>query len=319
MEEIVVLDGHTENPGDLSWDEIGKLGALTVYDRTPNAEDVLPRIGNASIVLTNKTSIDKSVIDNAPNLRYIGVLATGYNVVDVASARAKGVVVTNVPSYGTEAVAQFAFALLLELCSHVGHHDRVVHEGKWANSVDFCFWDYPLIELYGKTLGIIGMGKIGQAVSRIAQGFGMKVLAVAHTHKTVEESSSFHYCDLDTLYKEADVISLHCPLTDETKGMINKESLAKMKTGVLIINNSRGPLIVEADLKEALDSGKVAGAAVDVVSEEPIKEDNPLLMARNCIITPHISWASRESRQRLMDTAVANLKAFLEGKPINMV
>ncbi len=317
--KIVVLDGYTEIPGDLTWTGLAELGKLTVYDRTVNECDILPRIGDASIVLTNKTVLSRNIINKAPNIKYIGVLATGYNVVDIEAAKEKGIVVTNIPSYGTESVAQFAFALLLEICHHIGHHDKVVHDGKWTNSKDFCFWDFPLIELAGKTLGIVGYGRIGQAVGRIAQGFGMKVIATYHNSKTVEETNSFHYCTLDELYKKADIISLHCPLTKETEGIINSDSISRMKDGVIIINNSRGGLIVEEDLKVALNSGKVMGAAVDVVSSEPIKDDNPLLTAKNCIITPHISWAPKESRQRLMDIAIANVKAFLDGHPINTI
>ncbi len=312
---IVILDGYTENPGDLSWDGFSQLGSVAVYDRTPS-DKILERIGDAQIVITNKTILDAQIISQAPNLIYIGVLATGYNTVDGQAAKEKGVVVTNIPTYGTDAVAQFAFALLLEVCHHVQHHNDAVKEGRWASSPDFCFWDYPLIELAGKTMGIIGYGRIGQATARIAKAFGMHVIA----YDVIQNPDhSDVYVPLDTLFSESDVISLHCPLFPETKGIINKGSIAQMKDSVIILNNSRGPLIVEEDLAQALNEGKVYAAAVDVVSTEPIHNDNPLLQAKNCLITPHISWAPKESRQRLMDIAVNNLKAFLEGKPVNVV
>ena len=316
--KIVVLDGYTENPGDLSWDEMKKYGELTVYDRTP-AEDAVKRIGNAEIVFTNKTPITKETMDACPDLKFISVLATGYNVIDVNYAKEKGIVVSNIPAYGTDCVGQFAIALLLEICHRIGHHDKAVKEGRWENAPDWCFWDYPLIELAGKTLGIIGFGRIGQGTAHIAQALGMKVLAYDTYQNKALESENCRYAFLDELLKESDVISLHCPLFPETEGIINKDNIAKMKDGVLIVNDSRGPLIVEEDLRDALNSGKVAGAAVDVVSTEPIRMDNPLLEAKNCIITPHIAWAPRESRQRLMNIAVANLKAFMEENPQNIV
>lgn len=316
--KIVVLDGYVLNPGDLDWDELRNLGEVTVYDRT-DKEDIVDRIGDAEAIYTNKTPITKEVMQACPSLKFIGVLATGYNVVDIEAAKENGVVVTNIPAYGTDAVAQFTIALLLELCHHIGAHSDAVKAGEWTNNIDWCFWKYPLVELAGKTMGIIGFGRIGQATAKIAQALGMKVLANA-THKRPElESDNCHYTDLDTLFAESDVISLHCPLFPETEGLINKETLAKMKHGVMIINTSRGPVIVEKDLREALNNGKVAGAAVDVVSIEPIAEDNPLLGAKNCIITPHIAWASKEARQRLMDIAVENLRCFQEGKPQNIV
>ncbi|MDO4864916.1 MAG: D-2-hydroxyacid dehydrogenase [Clostridia bacterium] len=315
--KIVILDGYTENPGDLSWEGFEALGALTVYDRTPEAE-IVSRIGDAEIAITNKTPITAATIASCPCLRYIGVLATGYNVVDVKAARAAGVVVTNIPTYGTQAVAQFAIGLLLEICHHIGHHDQAVHAGRWANNADWCFWDYPLIELAGKTMGIIGFGKIGRAVGRIARALGMRVLA--YDSLECEEGREIgEYVSLDELLAQSDVISLHCPLFPETRGLIRSETIAKMKDGVILINNSRGPLIVEADVAEALERGKIYYAGVDVVETEPIRENNPLLGARNCLITPHISWAPRESRQRLMDIAVDNLRAFLEGRPVNTV
>ncbi len=316
--KIVVLDGYTENPGDLSWGPLGELGDLTVYDRTP-VEDILDRIGDADVVFTNKTPLDEATLSAAPALRYVGVLATGYNVVDVAAAKELGITVTNIPSYGTDAVAQFVFAMLLEICHHFAHHSEAVHAGRWEACPDFCFWDYPLIELAGKAMGIIGYGRIGQAVGRIAQAFGMEVLAFDSYRNPSLVNEHCRYVELDELLATSDVISLHCPLFPETLGIINKNNMAKMKDGVILLNNSRGPLIVEQDLADALESGKVYAAAVDVVSTEPIKGDNPLLKARNCFISPHISWAPKESRQRLMDIAVDNLRKFLEGTPVNIV
>lgn len=319
--KIVVLDGYCLNPGDLSWSQMEALGTCTVYDRTSltDMEEVISRIGDAEIVYTNKTPLPREVLERCPNLKFIGVLATGYNVVDTEAARLRGIPVANIPTYGTDSVGQFAIALLLEICHHIGHHDQAVHQGKWENNPDWCFWDYPLIELAGKTMGIIGYGRIGQATGRIAQALGMKVLAY-DTYKNPElETADCRYAELEELLGESDVIALHCPLFPETEGIINKSNISKMKDGVIILNNSRGPLIVEKDLAEALDSGKVAAAGVDVVSTEPIRQDNPLLKAKNCIITPHISWAPRESRQRLMDIAVENLKKFLQGTPVNIV
>ena len=318
--KIVVLDGYTENPGDLSWDALAQLGELTVYDRTDPRDEalIISRMAGAELVLTNKTPITRAAIDACPRLRFIGILATGYNVVDCAYAREKGIPVSNVPAYGTASVSQFSIALLLELCHHIGHHDRAVHDGRWERCADWCFWDYPLIELEGKTMGIIGFGRIGQAEGRIARALGMRVLA-HDLHPTDAGRELADYVDLDTLYTRADVISLHCNLTPENTGMICAASIEKMKDGVLIVNNARGPLINEADLAAALESGKVAGAALDVVSTEPIRGDNPLLHAKNCILTPHISWAPIESRQRIMDCTVENAKAFLNGTPTNVV
>lgn len=313
--KIVILDGYTENPGDLSWDGFAELGDVTVYDRT-SSDLIEQRIADADIVITNKTPLTAETIKNAEKMQYIGVLATGYNVVDIQAAKERGVVVTNIPTYGTDAVAQFVFALLLEICHHVQHHSDAVKEGRWSKAPDFCFWDYPLIELVGKTMGIIGYGRIGQATGRIAKAFGMKVIAY-DSYQNPELKDD--YVSLDTLLSESDVIALHCPLFPETEGIIDKESISKMKDGVILINNSRGPLIVEQDLADALNSGKIAAAGLDVVSSEPIREDNPLLQARNCLITPHISWAPRESRQRLMDIAVANLRGFLSGARQNVV
>ena len=319
--KITVLDGGVENPGDLSWEELGRLGELTVYERTAAADEteIAERIADASVAITNKTPISRRVLELCPSVKFISVLATGYNVVDCEAAKEKGIPVSNVPAYGTDAVGQFAIALLLEICHHIGAHSEAVHQGRWEKSTDWCFWDYPLIELDGKTMGIIGYGRIGQATGRIAQALGMKILAYDSYHNPVLENENCRYAELDEVLANSDVIALHCPLFPETEGIVNKENITKMKDGVIILNNSRGPLIVEQDLADALNSGKVAAAGLDVVSTEPIKGDNPLLKAKNCIITPHISWAPKESRQRLMDIAVNNLKAYLEGKPVNVV
>lgn len=316
--KIIVLDGHTLNPGDLSWDGLEKLGKVTVYDRTTKA-DVIQRIGDAEIVFTNKTAITKEILTVCQQIKYIGVLATGYNVVDVVAAAERGITVTNIPTYGTDAVSQFAIALLMELCHRIGDHSRSVFSGDWANNPDWCYWNYPQIELSGKTMGIIGFGKIGQRTGHIAQALGMKVLASDINKYPELESETCQYVTQDELFAAADVIILHCPLFDETRGIINAKNIAKMKNGVLIINNSRGQLIVEDDLRDALNSGKVGGAAVDVVSTEPIKLTNPLIQAKNIIITPHISWAPQESRQRLMDIAVDNLACYLKGNKRNVV
>ena len=316
--KIVVLDGYTLNPGDLSWEGFESLGEVQVYARTP-AEKTVERIGDAPVILTNKTAITKEILDQCPAIRYIGVLATGYNVVDVKAAAQKGIVVTNIPSYGTDAVAQYAFALLLEMCHHVGLHDESVKAGEWENCQDFCYWKTPLMELAGKTLGLIGFGRIGQRTGAIAQAMGMKVLAYDRFQRPELENENCRYVSLEQLLAVSDVISLHCPLLPETKGVINRDTISRMRDGVLIINTSRGDLVVEKDLAEALISGKVAGAAADVVSTEPIRGDNPLLKAPNMIITPHMAWGAKESRGRLMNQAVENLKAFLSGNPVNTV
>ena len=284
MHHIVILDGYTENPGDLSWSPFEAFGTVTVYDRTPAAE-IVPRLRGADIVITNKTPLQRETFDACPDIRYIGVVATGYDVVDVQAARERGIPVTNVPAYGTAAVGQFAIALLLEICFHVAHHAQAVRDGRWQNCPDFCFWDYPLIDLAGKTLGVIGLGRIGRQTAQIARAMGMHVLAYAR-HPHAEDASLVEHVSLDELYARSDVISLHCPLFPETRGMICKESIAKMKDGVILINNARGPLIVEQDLADALNSGKVYAAGLDVVSSEPIRADNPLLHAKNCLITP---------------------------------
>ena len=318
--KIVVLDGYTENPGDLSWEGLAQLGELVVYDRTSYEESPLiaQRIGDAEIVVTNKTPISAQTIDSCPNLKAVAVLATGYNVVDYKYAGERNIPVINVPTYGTQIVGQFAVSLLLEICSHIGHHDKTVKEGKWEHNIDWCYWDYPLIELYGKTAGIVGLGRIGKATARILGALNMKVLAY-DAYQSEDGRKVAEYVDLDTLYAQSDVIFLHCPLFAENKEMINKDSIARMKDGVIIINNSRGGLVHEQDLADALNSGKVYAAGLDVVSTEPIKGDNPLLTAKNCIITPHISWAAQAARQRIMDITVDNIKAFIDGHPVNVV
>ena len=295
-----------------SWGPLQELGELTVYDRTP-PEAVLERIGDAEAIYTNKTVLSRELIQAMPSVRFIGVLATGYNVVDVQAARERGIVVCNIPTYGTDAVAQYVFALLLELCHRVAHHAQAVQEGRWTACPDFCFWDYPLIELSGKTMGIVGYGRIGQRTAQIARAFGMQVLAY-DAFVQAEEC-----VPLDELLERSDVVSLHCPLFPETRHIIRGETIARMKDGAILINTSRGPLVDEAALREALTSGKLYGAAVDVVSTEPVQPDNPLLGLENCLITPHIAWAPRESRQRLMDIAVENLRCFLRGAPQNVV
>ena len=318
--KIVILDGYTENPGDLSWGKLEELGEVTVYDRSSLTDETetIERLAGAQVAITNKTPITKKVIDACLDLQFIAVLATGYNVVDYVYAREKGIPVSNVPTYGTAAVGQFAIAMLLEICHHVAHHSETVHAGKWEQSPDWCYWDYPLIELADKTMGIIGFGRIGQQTGRIAKAMGMKVLAYdrypSDSGRTIGK-----YVDLDTLLTHSDVVALHCPLFPETQGIINKETIGKMKDGVILLNNSRGPLVVEEDLAEALNTGKVYAAGVDVVSTEPIRGDNPLLKAKNCIITPHISWAPKESRQRIMDATVQNVQAWLKGAPVNVV
>lgn len=316
--KMVVLDGYALNPGDLSWADIEALGELTVYDRTP--EDlVVQRAQGAEAILVNKITLDRSVLEKLTELRFIGVLATGYDIVDIAAAKEFGVTVTNIPAYSTAAVAQLTFALILEICHHVGEHHRSVQNGDWASSGDFSYWKYPLMELQGKTLGIIGVGRIGQAVATIGQALGMQVLAFNRSRNSALESDSFRYVELDELYANADIISLHCPLSESTQGMINSTAIAKMKDGVILINTSRGGLVVEQDLADALGSGKVSAAGVDVVIEEPIRADNPLLGAPNCMITPHIGWAPTEARVRLMGILAENIRQFQAGTPVNVV
>lgn len=318
--KIVVLDGYTENPGDISWGPLEKLGEVTVYDRTSYEESPLiaERLGDADIAVINKTPISKATIDKCPNLKGIAVLATGYNVVDYDYAKEKGIPVMNVPVYGTDNVSQFAVSLLLEVCSHIGAHSESVHAGEWASNADWCYWHYPMIEVSGKTAGIIGLGRIGVHTAKILKAMNVNVIAYdafqSEAGKAVAE-----YVELDELLAKSDFIFLHCPLFPSTQGIINKENIAKMKDGVILINNSRGPLVVEQDLYDALESGKVAAAAVDVVSTEPIKADNVLLKAKNCIITPHISWATKEARERIMQTTADNVESVIKGAPQNVV
>ena len=318
--KIVVLDGYTENPGDISWAPLEALGKVTVYDRTSYVDDpvIAERLGDAEIAVINKTPISKATIDACPDLKAVAVLATGYNVVDYEYAKEKGIPVLNVPVYGTDNVSQFAVSLLLEVCSHIGHHNDSVHAGEWASNVDWCYWHFPMIEVSGKTAGIIGLGKIGVNTAKILRAMNVNVIAYdafqSEAGKAVAE-----YVELDELLAKSDFIFLHCPLFPSTQGIINKDNIAKMKDGAILINNSRGPLVVEQDLADALNSGKLAAAAVDVVSTEPIKADNVLLTAKNCIITPHISWATKEARERIMQTTADNIKAFMDGAPVNVV
>lgn len=318
--KIVVLDAFTENPGDLSWDILNDLGDVTIYDRTSYAESPLiaERIGDADIAITNKTPISRATMEKCPRLKCVAVLATGYDVVDTAYAKKKGIVVQNVPSYGTHIVAQYAVGLLLEICSHYGHHARTVAEGRWEACEDWCYWDYPMIELAGKTAGIIGLGRIGRETAAILRALHMNVLAY-DAHETEKGQEVATYVELQTLFKEADVIFLHCPLFPDTREIINRANIEKMKDGVIIINNSRGALVNEADLADALESGKVYAAALDVVSTEPIRSDNPLKGAKNCLITPHISWAAREARARILSVTERNVASFIADNPQNVV
>lgn len=316
--KIVVLDGYALNPGDLNWDPLKAFGQVTVYDRTATEAEGISRIADAEIVLINKFPITESLLEACPSVRMIGVLATGYNVVDCAAARKRSIPVCNVPSYGTAAVAQFTMALILELCHRVALHNHSVHQHDWENCPDFCYWLTPQMELNGKTIGIIGFGRIGRTVGKLAKSFGMRVLA--HSPREYPEGLEIgRYVDLDTLLRQSDIVSLHCPLLPSTREIINAGTIKKMKDGAMLINTSRGPLVNEKDLADALESGKLRGAAVDVVAQEPIRADNPLLTTHNCIITPHIAWAPVESRQRLMDCVVSNVRAFLEGAPQNVV
>ena len=316
--DIVVLDGYALNPGDISWEQIERLGNITVYDRTA-AEETVSRIGHAEIVLTNKTLITEAVLELCPAIRYIGVLATGYNVVDLDACSKRGIIVTNVPGYSTRAVAQFVFALLLEICSHVRLHGDSVRRGDWITSPDFCYWKAPLVELDEKTLGIFGYGSIGRTVAQIAQSFGMNVLCCTRSPDKIPAGSGVFPVDREQLFAGSDVISLHTPLTEETENLINRQTLARMKDGVIIINTARGPLVNEADMRQALECGKVGAYGADVVCREPMATDNPLREAPNCILTPHIAWATKEARQRLMDIAADNIAAFLQGNPVNRV
>jgi glycerate dehydrogenase len=315
--KLVVLDGYTLNPGDLSWDALKALIPCEVHPRTAPG-DVLARAADAELVLTNKVVLDRAAIAALPRLRYIGVLATGYNVVDVAAARERGIVVTNVPEYGTRSVAQMVFALLLELCHHTGAHSEAVRAGRWTRSPDFSFWDSPLVELDGRTLGIVGLGRIGKTVASLGQAFGMRVMTFQHRPKEAPPGIRVTG-NLDELFRESDVLTLHCPLTPETTGMVKASSLALMKKSAYLINTGRGPLVEEQDLADALNGGRIAGAGLDVLSKEPPAADNPLLSAKNCIITPHCAWATHAARRRLMETVVENARAFLAGVPRNIV
>lgn len=314
---IVFLDAFTANPGDLSWSAFEALGHCTIHDRTPSAETI-ERAKDAEVVITNKAVLSRAVIESLPKLRYIGVIATGYNVVDVAAARERGIVVTNVPGYGSPSVAQAVFALLLELTNHTGQQTRDVSQGRWAACPDFCFWDKPIIELQGLTLGLVGLGDIGASVARIALAFGMKVIATRRTW-AVQPPEGITPAPLDKVLSESDVVSLHCPLTDETKHLIDATSLAQMKPTALLINTARGPLIDEPALAAALNEGRIAGAGLDVLSVEPPSKDNPLFTAKNCLITPHTAWASRASRHRLITIAAENLRQWQAGRAINVV
>ncbi len=316
--KIVVLDGYTLNPGDLSWGALEALGDVKVHDRTPR-EQIVERAAGAEVVLTNKVPLDKDTLSRLPDLRYIGVMATGYNIIDTEAAAGQGIVVANVPAYSTPSVVQMTFSLLLELCLHVQRHSDAVMSGKWAASPDFCFWDFPLVELSGKTMGIIGFGDIGSGVGDVAAALGMQVVATARRQRDVGDRKNFRWASVEELLTVADVVSIHCPLTPETRGLINTANLKKMKSSAFLINTSRGPIVVDQDLADALNGNVIAGAGLDVLSEEPPKPDNPLFKARNCIITPHISWATLESRRRLLQTIVSNLQAFKAGKPVNLV
>jgi glycerate dehydrogenase len=316
--KIVVLDGHALNSGDLSWEALSAIGELQVFDRSAD-DQIVARAHEAEIVLINKTRLSAQILRQLKGTRYIGVLATGYDVVDVQAARELKISVTNIPTYATASVAEFTFALLLELCHHVALHGEATRAGEWSRSKDFSFWKTPLVELAGKTIGIIGLGQIGRRVAEIALAFEMRVIAANAARSPVPDWPRLRWCEVDELLPQADVVSLHCPLLPQTRGIINAKSLAMMKPGAFLINTSRGPLVVEQDLADALNNGRLAGAGVDVLSSEPPSPDNPLLRAKNCIVTPHIAWASKEARTRLLNTAIANLRAFLEGHPINVV
>jgi len=316
--KIVVLDGHTLNPGDLSWKPLQALGDVIIYDRT-NEKQIINRIGDAQVIFTNKTPITREILDKISSVKFIGVLATGYDVVDYNYAKKLGILVSNIPAYSTQSVSQMVFALLLEICNQVGEHSSKVKNGKWAKSKDFCFWDHNLIELSGKTLGIIGFGKIGKNTAKIANAFGMKVITYTRSVDKSLEHDMLKFVDIDELYKKSDVISIHSPLSDENKYFISKSSISKMKDGVILINTARGALINESDLKEALELNKIYYAAIDVLEKEPAIINNPLLNVKNIFITPHIAWATKASRQRLMQSAVNNLKNYINGTPINIV
>lgn len=316
--KIVVLDGHALNPGDLSWSGFEKFGDVIVHERT-SPDKFLERAKDADVLFTNKTPVREEFINQLPALKFIGVLATGYNIIDIEAANRKGIVVSNIPDYGSYSVAQLTFALLLELCHHVQRHSDSVHEGAWAASKDWTYWNYPLVELYGKTIGIVGFGSIGRKVGDMATAFGMNVLGTARTHSDQSHRKNFRWVDVPELLEQSDVVSIHCPLTPQTNGMINTKTLERMKESAFLLNTSRGPIVVDADLSDALDRGVIAGAGIDVLSIEPPRKDNPLFKAKNCIITPHIAWATKEARTRLMGMAVDNLRAFAEGRPTNVV
>ncbi|MGC1240605.1 MAG: D-2-hydroxyacid dehydrogenase [Chryseosolibacter sp.] len=316
--KIVVLDGYALNPGDLSWNAIQNFGELVVHDRT-SPEEILVRAADADVLMTNKTPIREDIIHRLPRLKFIGVLATGYNIIDTEAANRRGIIVSNIPDYGSYSVAQLTMALLLELCHHVQRHSDTVREGKWAASKDWCYWDYPLVELAGKTMGIIGFGNIGQKVGDMATAFGMNIIGSARTQSPQAHRKNFRWSGIPELLEQSDVVSIHCPLTPETKGLINATSLRRMKKSALLINTSRGPIIVDEDLAGALNNDVIAGAGIDVLSAEPPPPHNPLFSAKHCIITPHIAWATKEARSRLMNMAARNLQAFTEGSPVNVV
>ena len=316
--KIVVLDGYTLNPGDLSWERLLDLGEVVLHDRTPS-DKILERSKGAEVLITNKTPFSEATIDSLPDLKYIGVLATGYNIVDTIAAKKRNIIVTNVPAYSTMSVAQLTFALLLELCHHVQRQSDSVIQGKWAQSPDFCYSDFPLKELSGKTIGIIGFGNIGKKVADIATVFGMNIIAASRHQMDQSERKNFRWVQINDLLEQADVVSIHCPLTPETKGLMNAGSLKRMKRSAFLLNTSRGPVVVEQDLADVLNNGIIAGAGIDVLSSEPPSIDNPLFKAKNCIITPHIAWATKEARVRLMDIAVNNVAAFIQRKPVNVV
>jgi glycerate dehydrogenase len=316
--KIVVLDGYTLNPGDLTWDRIKSQGDVEVYDRTP-VDEIVERCIDATVVFTNKVPLSKETLDQLPHLKFIGVLATGYNIVDVAAAKNNNIIVSNIPGYGTDSVVQLTFAMILAFCHHVESHSASVMEGNWSTSKDFCYWNFPLIELVGKTIGIIGFGSIGAKVGEVAAAFGMNILATGRVQRDQSKLKNFQWVAIDELLSKSDFVSIHCPLTPETKGLINTTTLGLMKKSAFLINTSRGPIVVEKDLADALNNGTIAGAGIDVLSIEPPPADNPLLKAKNCIITPHIAWATKEARIRLMELAADNLAAFIAGKPINMV
>jgi len=316
--KIVVLDGYTLNPGDLSWERLLDLGEVVLHDRTPS-DKILERSKGAEVLITNKTPLTEEIMKSLPDLKYIGVLATGYNVVDAEAAKRRNIIVTNVPAYSTMSVAQLTFSLLLELCHHVQRQSDSVIQGKWAQSPDFCYSDFPLKELSGKTIGIIGFGNIGKKVADIATVFGMNIIAASRHQMDQSERKNFRWVQINDLLEQADVVSIHCPLTPETKGIMNAGSLKRMKRSAFLLNTSRGPVVVEQDLADALNNGIIAGAGIDVLSSEPPSIDNPLFKAKNCIITPHIAWATKEARVRLMDIAVNNVASFINRKPINVV